>query len=84
MQQAIDVELVKKFLQSTTVAVSVDQNITSITAADAYNIPVPAVVPENMNIAVLPTTNSEDKFWLAIVTGLHSEQPLAYTICYYQ
>jgi hypothetical protein len=66
------------------VAITVNNSLTSITAAEHYNIPIPAIIPTNMTIAVKPASNSQDKFWLAQVTGLKSETPLAYSLRYYQ
>lgn len=72
------------FLQKTTLAVVVNNNLTSINAAKNYDIPIPAIIPTNMDIVVRPTANSQDKFWVARVLSLRSEQPLAYNLRYFQ
>jgi hypothetical protein len=72
------------YLQNTEVAVVVNNAMTSMNAAEDYNIPIPAVIPSNMTVAVLPSSNSEDKFWLAMVTDLRVEHPLTYNLRYYQ
>lgn len=73
------------FLQNTTVHITVNNNQTSINAAEkSYDIPVPAVIPTNMIVAVRPSANSTDQFWLAQVTGLRTEQPLVYNLRYFQ
>jgi hypothetical protein len=75
--------LVASYLQKTEVAIVVNNNLSSVTAAKGYDIPIPAVIPTNMIIAVRPSANSQDKFWLARVTDLRSEQPLTYNIRYF-
>ena len=79
----IDPALIQSFLQNTEVAIVVNHSISSISSAEDHDIPVPSVIPSNMSIAVRPAPNSQDKFWLAIVENLCSEQPLAYNLCYY-
>jgi hypothetical protein len=79
----IDPSLIQAFLQDTNVAIVVNSNISSIGAAEDYNIPVPAVIPTYMSVAVRPAPNSEDKFWLGQVESLRTEQPLVYNLRYY-
>lgn len=76
--------LVNSFLQNTEISVVINNSLTSVSAAESYDVPIPAVIPENMTVAVQPSSNSEDKFWLAMVTSLRSEHPLVYNLRYYQ
>ena len=75
--------MVNEYLQNTDVAIVVNSERNSTKAAERYDIPVPAVISANMTVAVRPPANSEDKFWLCIVTELKSHEPLSYNIRYY-
>jgi hypothetical protein len=78
----INQELIKNYLQDTLIRVVVG-NINSTTSAANYHIPVPARIPEKINIAVRAPANSQDCYWVAIVLSEKSEQPLVYNLRYY-
>lgn len=46
-------------------------------------ITIPAEIPENMIVAVQPSKNSTEKYWLAQVTGLKQTDPKVYNLRYY-
>jgi len=75
--------LIDSYLQQIPVAVTVLNNRNSIAASKDHYVPVPARIPNGMNIAVTPTANSQDKFWVALTGTVRTEQPLIYNIRYY-
>ena len=75
--------MLQGYLQDTSVRVTLGQN-NSIENAEKYHIPVPALVSNNMVIAVHATKNSDDSFWVARVESDKSEAPLSYNLWYYQ
>jgi hypothetical protein len=61
----------------------VNNSRNSIAAAKDHIVPVPAIVPNDMIIAVQPSANSQDDFWVAMVQSVRSDQPLVYNIRYF-
>src|SRR5882757_3965179 len=82
-QQVIDQELVNTYLQQVPVSVSVTNTRNSVESAKNHVIPVPSTIPTGMVIAVTPSSNSQDKYWVAQVTSTKSDSPLIYNIRYY-
>ena len=44
---------------------------------------IPADIPENMIVAVQPSRNSSEKYWLAQVIGVKETNPKVYNLRYY-
>ena len=82
-QQVFDQELIDSYLQQLSVTVTVLNNRNSIGATKSHYVLVPAHILDDMNIAVTPTANSQDKFWVALAGTVKTEQPLIYNIRYY-
>ena len=80
--QAVDQDLINNYLQDTTVKVVLGSN-SSAASASNYNIPVPALVPNEMVVAVIATAASNDKYWVAKVLNVKSDEPLTYNLRYY-
>ena len=64
-------------------AVDVHSGRNSIGSAKDHHVSVPAHVPNGMDIAVTPSANSLEKFWVANIVSVKTEQPLVYNIRYY-
>ena len=80
--QVIDMEQVKIFLQDVALNVSV-QDRSSIANAENYDIPVPTEVAVGVTVAVHATSNTSDKFWIARIENIRSENPITYGLRYY-
>ena len=74
---------IQSFLQDTEVSIVLGKN-NSVSSAERHGVPVPEKLACGMVVAVEPSKNDLQQYWLATIVSEKSDNPLTYNIRYYQ
>jgi len=74
---------IKGFLQDTEIEIHIAESSLQV-QINANLLTIPQVIPDNMVVAVTPTHNSSDKYWIAQVLSKKTSNLLTYNLRYYK
>ena len=74
---------IKGFLQDTEIEIHVAESFSRV-QINANLLTIPQVIPDNMVVAVTPTCNLSDKYWIVQVLSKKTSNLLTYNLRYYK